>query len=371
MNRLVVAVVMAAVAALMAAGTQPPVLPPVAPGPQPAVQFQRGAKPTPPHKLAAAPRFTAKRDLAPPQLAMVPAKLSVWGNDRYGVCVTSEEAYAKGAWSVYCGLPNTFIPEAEVIRWAKAHGVLNGATLEEVLYAMQRDPLRADDGKNYLDGRPELIDYSDEGLLRQALATGPVKIAIDANALPRGAGNMQGWFAVGGRPMQFPNTDHAVGLSGYGPAKFLFEQIKAPLPAALPPDKQGYLLFTWGTIGFVDQAWIMSTTVEAWVRNPTTPGQAPTPVPPPVPPVPPGPNPPPNPNPPAGPFTGSLVYKDGVMVGVVQGDRPAGGLEADLSGAGVDPAIIAAVMKLIADIKAKAPLRVIMADVFAILALIQ
>lgn len=358
----------AVVFAAIVAQPPAPVIPPVPPGPQPAPAFARGAKPSPPHKLAAAPRFTAKRELAPAQLAMVPTRLSVWGNNQYGVCVTSEEAYAKGAWSAHCGLPNTFIPEAEVVRWARAHGVLNGATLVEVLDAMERDPLKADDGKSYLDGPAQLVDYSNEGLMRQALATGPVKIAIDANALPRGAGNQQGWFAVGGRPMQFPNTDHAVGLSGYGPAKFLFEQIKAPLPAALPADKQGYLLFTWGTIGFVDQQWIMSTCVEAWVRNPTTPGQSPAPVPPPVPP--PQPDPGPQPQPPGGPFTGSLVYKDGVVVGVIHGGQPAGGLEAELKAAAVDPALIAAVLKLVQDIKAKAGPKVILADVFAILALL-
>lgn len=82
----------------------------------------------------------------------------------------------------------------------------------------------------------------------------------------------------------------------------------------------------------------------------------------PTPPVPPGPTPPVPPAPAAG-FTGTLTYENGVLKAVTPGGKAADGLEAELKSAGVSPAIIADVMKLIADVKGKAAPAVIMADV--------
>lgn len=90
---------------------------------------------------------------------------------------------------------------------------------------------------------------------------------------------MQGWYAIGGGRNR--SQDHCTGLSGYGPAGFLYKNLALPLPSAIPSDKQGYLHFTWSTIGFVDYAWIKNTLGEAWVRNPTTVGVPPLPLPPP------------------------------------------------------------------------------------------
>ena len=82
---------------------------------------KRGAIPTPRAVLAAASPhvpFAA----APPQFLVKPAQLSMWGNGQYGDCVSAEEAFAKACYS-----QEIFIPEATVIAWASAHGVLNGA----------------------------------------------------------------------------------------------------------------------------------------------------------------------------------------------------------------------------------------------------
>jgi hypothetical protein len=257
-------------------------------------QFKRGAKPTPKHVIAAAPQYRTL--LAPPtEFAVVPPHLDMWDNDVDGDCVTAEEAFAKAVWSVYCGLPELFIPTQEVIRWASKYGFLNGANLDEVMNQMASDGFTVN-GVNYKDGPKEVVDYTNEDALQSAISVKcPVKIAIDANALPSGAGNQQGWFATGGSPGQFPSTDHCTSLSGYGTAKYLYQQLGVPLPAALDPTKEGYLHYTWRTIGFVDHAWLMSTCTEAWVRNPTTPGQSPVPVPPTPVPVPPGPPVPPTP----------------------------------------------------------------------------
>ncbi len=272
--------------------------------------FPRGAKPSPRYKLQSAAPHRVKV-AAPAQFAIVPKQLSMWFNDTYGCCVTSQEAFAKAAWSVQCGLPELFIPDAEVKRWAGKYGYLNGANLTDVMDTMARDGFTVS-GVNYKDGPYQGVDYSNETVLQSAIYTGPVNIAIDADALPSGAGNQSGWYATGtGR---FPNTDHCVALSGYGPAEYLYKQLGLTTPTALA-GKSGYLLFTWNTIGFVDHPWLMGTCVEAWVRNPTTPGQSPTPDP--------GPGPGPTPTPPGG------------VTITLSGDLPAGTYQ--IGGTTLDP----------------------------------
>lgn len=255
-------------------------------------RFRRGARRSPAHKVLLAPRF-APVAAPPPQVSYVPKQLDMWGNDQYGDCVTAESAFAKATYQ-----PEIFIPAADVIAWARKHGVLDGATLTEVLDSMQRDGFR-EGQQQYDEGPYSSVDYSNESVLQAAIAQGPVKIAIDANALPHGAGNQQGWTAFGGHPGQFPNTDHCVSVCGFGPTQWLAAQLGSTLPSGAPAN--GYLLYTWSTIGIVDHAWLMSTCVEAWLRNPTTVGvpplPGPTPPTPPVPPTPPTPPVPPTPTP--------------------------------------------------------------------------
>src|SRR5436309_8040282 len=114
-------------------------------------RFKRGAKPSPPHKLLSTPPYYPPLAAPPTQFAMIPTKLSMWDNDRDGDCVTAQEACSKGAWSVFCGLPDLFIPDAEVIRWASKYGFLNGATLTEVMDEMAKDGFTVN-GVNYKDG---------------------------------------------------------------------------------------------------------------------------------------------------------------------------------------------------------------------------
>jgi hypothetical protein len=260
-------------------------------------EFLRGAKPTPRHKLQASTPFhpLIHGIVAPPtEFAVVPPQLSMWGNDQYGDCVTAEEAYAKAAYSVMIGIPETLISTEEVVRWATKYGFRDGADLTEVMDEMKIDGLAAG-GVNYKDGPYLGVDYSNESTLQAAISQGPVKIGIDANALPSGAGNNQGWHTLS--TGHYGNEDHCVTLTGYGSATFLYGKLGVSLPSDLPGTTPGYLLFTWSTIGFVTHGWIMGTCGEAWLRNPTTTGQSPpappNPPSPPTPPSPPGPPPPP------------------------------------------------------------------------------
>ena len=51
----------------------------------------------------------------PPNYIVIPNKISMWGNDVHGDCVTAEEAFAKA-----CHQPEIFVSDQEVIGWATA-----------------------------------------------------------------------------------------------------------------------------------------------------------------------------------------------------------------------------------------------------------
>lgn len=237
-----------------------------------------GARPSPRWKIATAKRHVQRANI-PPQYAYVPAKLDMWGNDTYGDCVTAEEAFAKACYS-----PEIFLSATVVEKWAQAGGYLDGANLTDVMDSMIKSGFPGTGTQLYNDGPYTSVDYSTESVLQSAISQGPVKIGIDSTALPSGAGNDQGWYATGGKPGQYGNEDHCVALCGYGSATYLYGQLGVPVPAGISGN--GYLLYTWSTIGFVDHAWIMSTVEEAWLRSPTTVGVPPLTPPTPVPPTP-------------------------------------------------------------------------------------
>jgi hypothetical protein len=326
----------------------------------------RGLKPTPPHMLFSVPRFVPTQATLPAAVSYVPKQLSVWNNNKYGCCVTSEEAFNQGA----CG---TFITDATVLSWARQRGYLNGAYLTEVMDSMRKSGF-AQGGNVYGVGGYTQVNFGSEPTLQAALAVAPVKVGLDADALPGTAGGKQGWYAVGGSAGHFRNEDHCVTLCGYGPASTLYSAMGVPLPAAIPATKPGYLLFTWGTIGFVDHDWIMSTVAEAYLRDPTAtvngkpqpnPGPAPGPTPPPQPPTPPT---PPAPPVPGKGFTGSLVYVDGALTQVVHGTVTSeAAIKNELTAAGISPEVIADLLQLVADVRAKRGIAVIAADVAAII----
>lgn len=222
--------------------------------------FKRGAKPTPAHKIFAAAKFHPAGIRALQQVAYVPKKLSMWGNSTYGCCVSSEEAYNQDA----CGV---LLDDKTVTDWAGQNGYLNGADLLEVMQSMAKSGMKQGGHTYGVGANPVTVDFSNEATLQAALSIAPVKIGIDANALPQGAGNQQGWYTLA--KGTYRNEDHCVGLGGFGSASYLFTQLNVPLPAALTPTQPGYLLFTWSTLGFVTHDWLMGTCSEAWLRNPT------------------------------------------------------------------------------------------------------
>ena len=226
---------------------------------------------------------------APIQVAHVPEQLSYWGNDRYGDCVSAEEAFSKGC-SPAANPKGVFIPDSVVIAWARNNGWLNGASLDGVLADMKARGYVID-SQAYNDGDFQSVDISNESILQAALAVGPVKIAINANALPSGAGSTQGWTSFGDNSNT--RTDHCVPIYACGRADFVYDALKITRPTSIPADRLVYGVFSWSTMGIVDKAWIDGCCDgDCWVRSPTTVGVPPLPIPNPTPtPVPPGPGP--------------------------------------------------------------------------------
>jgi len=259
-----------------------------------------GARPSPRHKSFAAQAHRASA--VPVSFGVVPETLQLWGNSTYGDCVSAEEAAAKAQYSIQAGLPELLIADNVLTAWARSHGFLNGANLTDVMEAMAKSGL-TNAGVTYDDGPYQSVDWTNDDTLSSAIYQGPVKIGVASSQLQNVVESANGWWGTGFKTDQ--NTDHCVNLCGYGTAQELATLLKVTVPSGVSVTDRCYLLFTWGTIGIIDQASLIAITEEAWLRLPTTVGQGPvpvptppTPTPQPVPPTPPAPPPPPTPAPP-------------------------------------------------------------------------
>jgi hypothetical protein len=227
------------------------------------IRMHRGALPSPPEAIAAAPLFRPEREHAAALNYIVkPAQLSFWGNNHYSDCVTAEEAFAKA-----CHNPEILISDAEAIDWARRHNMLNGAVISTVLQTMTNDGFRQG-GHVYDDGPHFTVDRTNHGHLQNAITVGPVKLGIAADQLNHVYDWRNGWFATG-----FHNDskeDHCVALCGFGTLGWLAQQLGVAVPHGVNGNSDGYAMFTWSTIGIIDIPSMLAITQEAWLRNPTT-----------------------------------------------------------------------------------------------------
>lgn len=227
----------------------------------PTPRMPRGAIPSPRHKLASAVPHTLV-GTTPPNVLHVPGKLSFWGNNTYGDCVTAEEAFAKASHN-----PEIFISEQEVIQWATQHNFLNGAVISDVLETMTGSGFKQSNHV-YDDGPARSVNWTDSALLRNAISLGPVKIGVAADQLNTVYTGKNGWVATGFHPDT--SEDHCVSLCGYGTLEWLAKQLKAQVPGGINETQPGYAVFTWDTIGIIDVPSLVAITHEAWLRMPTT-----------------------------------------------------------------------------------------------------
>ncbi|GAA3626734.1 hypothetical protein [Microlunatus ginsengisoli] len=225
---------------------------------------KRGALPSPRSALAAAVPHVARVG-APPTFLTRPQRISMWGNDVHGDCVTAEEAFAKA-----CNNPEIFVSDDDVIEWAKEHGVLEGAYLTDVMSWMQQYGF-VQGSQMYVDGGHFSVNWNDDATLRSAIALGPVKLGIAADQIEtawQSTGGRTGWFGTGFHPDA--GEDHCVALCGYGSLTWLAQQFGVSVPAGVDGSQPGYALFTWNSIGIIDVPSMRAITHEAWLRQPTT-----------------------------------------------------------------------------------------------------
>ena len=178
-------------------------------------RLPRGAIPSPRYELAAAmPHVPDPKIAVPPSFLMWPVQMSSWDNYIYGDCVTAEEAFAKAT-----AAPQTFIPLATVVAWAKKYGYLNGAYLTSVMTTMQKNGFPFNK-KTYDDGPYNSVNWTNAGILQSAIYShGPVKIGVGAEDFQSNPHGLVTPGTSGWAMYNYPKNqaeDHCVSLCGYG-----------------------------------------------------------------------------------------------------------------------------------------------------------
>jgi hypothetical protein len=208
----------------------------------------------------------------PPSFLMWPVQMSSWNNYIYGDCVTAEEAFAKAT-----AAPQTFIPEDVVVKWAGDHGYLNGAYLTAVMTTMQSQGFPYNT-KTYDDGPYNSVNWANPATLASAIySQGPVKIGVGAEDFQSNPNGLVTPGTSGWAMYNYPKNlteDHCVSLCGYGNLNDLvglFHQhgVSVHAPVGMPTGLC-YAMFTWNSIGIIDQQSMLNMTYEAWIRIPVT-----------------------------------------------------------------------------------------------------
>ena len=231
----------------------------------PEIFVPSGEFPTPNHELAAAQPYRAG-GTTPESFLAWPLRIGFWGNEKASHSSWAEEAFAKA-----CAEPQVFIPNEVVLSTSRECGSSNfAAFLQTHGFQMGRTA--------YLDGPFNSVDWTNAAILQSAIYShGPVKIGVASANLASGPQGQvtpgkSGWAIFGLQAGQPEN--HCASLCGYGPLAGLFDLferhgVSVNLPSGMPTGLC-YAMFTWGSIGIIDQQSLMNITGEAWVRNPTT-----------------------------------------------------------------------------------------------------
>ncbi len=230
-----------------------------------------GCRSTPRNRLAKAHWVFQHARALPPPLPDFDATGGVkdwdmYGNDQYGVCTTAEEGNYKKCIGPATDAPEVKIPTQNLISWARNHGFLNGADLDEVLNAMERDGLPDAAGVVHRNGNHGTIDWTDKTEFQWAVQYFKgIKIAVGAAQLLRVVGDGNGWLLD--RAYEDQSANHCVGIYGYGTVEFLSKicGLSSP-PGNVDPKAFAVLLYTWETIGIVTWPSFLALTSEAWVR---------------------------------------------------------------------------------------------------------
>jgi hypothetical protein len=229
-----------------------------------------GVFPTPNYELAAAQRYRAV-GVAPERFIAWPIRIDRRNASPDRTDEASDSSWAEEAFAKACVEPKVLIPSEVVQFTARKCGSSNFAAFMQT-HGFQMDR------KAYLDGPFNSVDWTNAATLNSAIANvGPVKIGVASANLTSGLQGQvtpgtSGW-AMYGLPAEQPEN-HCGSLCGYGPLAALVDlfkrhKVNVNLPSGMPTGLC-YAMFTWGSIGIIDQQSLMNITGEAWVRNPTT-----------------------------------------------------------------------------------------------------
>lgn len=238
-------------------------------------QRMLGLKPTPPGKLQAALRIGEPIMAKLRALPQPPENydgsggvrdFGMYGNSTWGTCVTAEEAAAKSVISAKTGAPEIRIPDRNAVDWARKHGYLNGAYLDEVLKTMVRDGLIDDAGREHRDDDTAVaIDGTKKLVMQLAIYyTGMVKVAINAGPVMAADNGQYGWILLNARG---GSLDHCVGYCGYGSLEFCCQTLGVKVPAGADPKRFCLIMFTWSRLGIVSWEAALNMTGEWWMRG--------------------------------------------------------------------------------------------------------
>lgn len=236
-------------------------------------KLMTGAIPTPRHLLLKATPFLpdfARLDYE--EFLHFPEKISIWHNDKYGCCVISEEAFAKG-----CGEKSEFITDDTVMHYLNKYEGKNGVHILYNLIGFSKCLGDASsrgfhqNRKYYHNGKEFYgVDWTDANTLRQAILKGPIAAGVKSSLLKRDfhTNRQNGWVVTDVKEEESARQDHAVSICGFGSFSSLAKMLKSELPPYVDGKKHGYAMFTWGSIGIVDEQSLLSMTGEAWLRVP-------------------------------------------------------------------------------------------------------
>lgn len=236
------------------------------------LKHPRGAKLSPREKLISAERLPRPKFgvAAPPEnfITICPS-YDISGNDRYGICVSAEEANHWRAWSVSNGYPMIDIPGDTVIVWARKHGYLNGAMLTDVMDELKKNGITDRAGVTYRLKDYYAVDYTKQDEVKAAIANyRTLNIAIAADQVDGVHTSKNGWIQLNGKADR--GMDHCVGLHGYGNLGWLCEQLKVKVPSNADSSQFCVVMYTWGSIGIVNWKSLQNMMIdsEAWARDP-------------------------------------------------------------------------------------------------------
>lgn len=311
----------------------------------------------------------------------------ILGNDQYGDCYYAAMCHLAQTYAAMVGTPVTFDVNKVVARYKKLSGGDNGLSDSDVLGSNHNGEFYG--GIVGPSGPHKILDH----LLVDPSDAQAVDLAMWAFGGVMYTASLCNEWVANPKPGQVwdkghanPNYGHAIVLNG----KNADLSRKLQTWAFNPPIRHtqaGLESSDPEVIVCFSMEWFDPTTGKApngmsyddlsalWKtlggrQMPPSPFAPPAPTPPtPVPPVPvpPGPNPPVPPIPGQG-FTGTLVYQNGVLIGVGTAPAPAGTVEEKLKAAGWNPQAIADIMQLVSDMAAKKGFQVYIADVLKIMA---